>query len=243
MDDLYPGRPGPGAGRTETATADSFDEISLAPHAPGLAEAMKHEIADLSERVVVESVRLFPLNSESRANTAEEELIVANILRRIETMEGIEYYSQRRETMRTLFKRSFRIADVDRPEERVSDSSIATVPDHEQFHVLQEDLTFGENVYRFDYRRLDGSLLLAMRNMNRLSYGILPAIGAERLRIVVIALPVEEGILFYAFSAVNVRALFGMQSRIAASFENRVNALADWFDSMVEEHLRVLTRN
>lgn len=249
LDSLYADEIELEVGDTMTGTADSISETRLMPDAEGVRPFITGELEVMNERVIVESLRLVPLNrggnghiaesdiadtlGESENTEQQEELVVANILRNIQSMAGIEYYSESRDRMRTLFAESTRIAGPD-DTEPVPYEPITTIPGSETVHALQEDTSFGENIYRFQYERLENTQILSIENLDRLSYGMLPAIGRGNLRMFVAALPVEEGLLFYGAAAVQVPTLFGLRNRIATSFENRVNALAQWFEDMLE---------
>ncbi|MFW5994522.1 MAG: DUF6675 family protein [Spirochaetia bacterium] len=233
-DSLYPDGIDLDTGETITRTADSIADTRLMPETNGLREAIENNLEEISERIIVESARLVAVPPGAEPDSdSQEQLTVANILRNIESMEGIEYYSERRDRMRTLFAKSSRISGPE-DTEPVPYEPVTTIPDSETVHALQEDLTFGENIYRFQYERLSNAQLLSIENLERLTYGILPAIGRENLRMFVVAIPVEQGLLFYGAAAVQVPTLMGLGNRIATSFENRVNALAQWFEDMLE---------
>lgn len=236
IDNLYP----PGASfegeAPRTRTTDSLNDAHLMPDDSELRRVIEAFASDLDERVVVESVRIMPIPSAFRPEPEREEKIVATILRSISSMEGIEYYSERRNEMRTLFARSF-LVDGPNSSTPIDDPEPDRIPSTETVHAIQEDLTFGENRYTITYDRLNGALLLSMRNETRMSYGVIPALGRRRLNMFAAVIPVESGLLFYGAAAARVPAIPGLRSRIGTSFENRVNAVSEWFAAKLAEEL------
>ena len=223
-------------GNTTTEISDQIEDLKLVPGIQELSGRILSHVEELNARILVESVRQIPIENETRPAPKDEAVLIGRILRAVSSMEGIEYYSESRGRYRTLFERSTRI---DNPEDRrpLQDSQPRQIPDREEIYVLQEDGTFGENVYRFEYEALGAGMLLIMTNETRLSWGILPAVGSHNLRLIFAAVPTEEGILFYGLAGVNIPAIFGMGNRIGVSFENRVNAMSDWFQAELEESM------
>lgn len=237
VDTLYEEQIDLSEGNTTTEISDQVDELKLVPEVEELSGRVRSRIGELDARILVESVRQIPIENVSRADPEEEAVVIGRILRAVSTMEGIEYYSESRGHYRTLFERSTRIEN---PENRrpLQDTQPDSIPDREQMYVLQEDGTFGENVYNFEYESLESGMLLVMTNETRLSWGILPALGTNDLRLIFAAVPTKEGILFYGLAGVDIPTVLGMGNRIGISFENRVNALSDWFEAELEESLQ-----
>ncbi len=237
VDELYP--PGMRFHEEEprTRTTDSLSDTDYMPDNAQLRRTIGAFASELDERIVVESARIIPIPSELRPDMEREEVIVAMILRSISSMEGIEYYSERRNEMRTLFARSF-LVDGPNSSTPIDDPRPDRVPSTETVYAIQEDLTFGENRYRITYNRLDDALLLSMRNETRMSYGIIPALGEHRLNMFAAVIPVETGLLFYGAAAARVPGFPGLRGRIGTSFENRVNAISEWFVAQLANQLR-----
>lgn len=218
------------SGNTTTQSADGAEQLGLVPEITGLSERIRAYLDSINERILVESVRQIAVPEDVRSDPEDEAHIIGTLLRAVSSMEGIEYYSERRGRYRTLFERSTRIDSAD-SRNPIEDSRPRQIPEQETMYVLQEDGTFGENVYRFDYEKSGESMLLVMTNKTRLSYGFLPAVGAENLRLIFAAVPTDEGILFYGLAGVEIPTILGMGDRVAVSFENRVNAVSDWFET------------
>ena len=156
------------------------------------------------------------------------ELTIYNILRSISTMEGILYFSASRGEMRTFYSRSYAIDDPEQ-RQRIADPLITSIPSFERIHILQEDLSFGENIYSVDYRHRNGSFAAEMVNLTTMNYAIFPIVQPRGVEVVLTIIPSKEGILFYGTSTVEVVTLLGLEERARNSFTNRIRALYNWF--------------
>ena len=85
-------------------------------------------------------------------DSPESRLRIYNILLSMSTMKGTQYYSASRERMRTLFAESY-VVDGPNRQNRLPDPVVQEIPPTSKLTVLQEDLTFGENLYPADPRR------------------------------------------------------------------------------------------
>ena len=167
----------------------------------------------------------------------DAELTIYNTLRSVSTMQGILYFSASRGRMRTFYRRSYAIDDPDR-RRRVADPLVTTIPDHERIYILQEDLSFGENIYSVDYRHQDGVFVAEMVNLTTMHYAIFPVVQPRGVDILLTIIPTDEGILFYGTSGVEVLTLLGLEERARASFTNRIRALYNWFREQIGPRLR-----
>ena len=204
-------------------------EPGLLPAHPA-AEAVRGALASEKPSVLVEAVFLY--KRPVPVDPAAELRAVYGILGAINTLEGVEYWSESRKTMRVFYAESYR---VDGPEtrRRLPDSAppAGALPASEGFFAFQRDLSFGANVYRYEYRSLPGAILLESRNLTRMSYGIVPVLGPEALGVRLLVVPAEDGILFYAASSASAALVPGLRGKLENSFSNRAEALFRWFSA------------
>ncbi len=204
-------------------------EPGLLPSHPA-AEAVRGALAAEKPSVLVEAVFLYkrPLP----ADPAAELRAVYGILGAVNTLEGVEYWSESRKTMRVFYAESYR---VDGPEtrRRLPDSPppAGALPASEGFFAFQRDLSFGANVYRYEYRSLPGAILLESTNLTKMSYGIVPVLGPKALGVRLLVVPAEDGILFYAASSASAALVPGLKGKLENSFSNRAEALFRWFSA------------
>lgn len=212
-------------GRTNFYT-DSV-QTRLAPDHPFTATVTK-ELERLAPRVGIEITVPVPVVDRAFTDAGMRELY--NILRRVSTMEGIEYYSASRGEMRTFYHESYAIDGPD-GNRRIDDPVVTVIPPQDTIHVFQRDGSFGKNVQRLDYLAGRDAFLVTMTNTTTMVYKVVPLVAPENLQtfLLILPRPDEGAIEFYGNLGVRVPALFGMRNRARDSFYNRIVALHDWF--------------
>jgi hypothetical protein len=162
----------------------------------------------------------------------EQQLRIYNILRSISSLEGIQYYSASRKTMRIFYAESY-VIDSFLTKKRLPDPLVKTIPEKDVVDVHQRDLTFGANDYEYDYRSLDGAIAFFSSNVGTIHYLIFPVIGPRKLNTTVLVVPAGQDILLYVFSSANAMSIPGLNDRLKDSFSNRADALFSWFKTKV----------
>lgn len=202
-------------------------ETALAPATPARG-TIEETLQQLDPRVGIEIYVEIPVHPE--AFTADGTRRIYNILRSPGTMAGIEYYSASRGEMRTFYEESYAIASPDETDP-IPDPLVQEIPDTDTIYAYQRDLSFGRNVQRLEYTRLDDGILMLMENETTMVYKVVPLVRPGNLRTLLLVRPApERGVLeFYGNLAVRVPGMFGLQERARNSFYNRIVALHDWF--------------
>jgi hypothetical protein len=161
-------------------------------------------------------------------DSPESRLQIYNILRSMSTMEGIEYYSASRERMRTLFSGSY-VVDGPDAEKRLPDPVVREIPAYSKLYVLQEDLTFGENIYAMEFRYSGDYFLLDSTNLTTMHYFFFPMVKPENSVTLILLIPAGEEILFYGAVGAHTMRLLGLARSREDSFYNRLKAIYGWF--------------
>lgn len=211
-----------------SAFASSF-EYGKAPQllpAHPFAPTIRRKIAADGANVTVELLFAFP--RARPADVEAERLALYNLMRSVSTLQGIEYWSASRNSMRTLYARSFRIDNAN-SRNRLADPLVSVVPEKDSFLVLQEDLTFGTNVYEMSYESDRSGILMETVNLTGLWYGIIQAVGERSFHVRTLVIPCDEHVLVYIASTANASILPGVQGKIEDSFGNRARAIYAWF--------------
>jgi hypothetical protein len=99
----------------------------------------------------------------------------------------------------------------------------------------QKDLTFGDNIYQYDYYSEPGAFIFIQQNLTSLSYGIIPAVGKNKLRSAAAVIDAGEYLLVYIASMSKAAAIPGMKERIGNSFANRSEAIFNWFSTQADK--------
>ncbi|MDR3303675.1 MAG: hypothetical protein LBS86_04620 [Treponema sp.] len=191
---------------------------------------------ELKPSFIVESLHLyhkptgasFPLWSEAERTT------LFNSTLALSTLAGLEYYSASRKSMRVFYETS---SVIDGPDTRrpIADPRYITPPFDLVLYAHQKDLTFGDNVYRYEYHTQTDALFFLQENMTSLYVGIIPAVGKNKLRSLVAVFDAGEDLLVYVVSMAKAVSIPGMNSRVGESFSNRADALLRWFSERADK--------
>ena len=198
----------------------------------GLVDAVHR---DLNPSVMVESLYRYtkpPLAEKTVWNSREAGELYNHLLA-LSTLSGIEYYSATRGTMRILYESSTLI-DGPSTKKPLPDPSYLWPLAELTVYARQKDLSFGDNIYQFDFYTAPDIIMFIQENLSSLSYGILPAVGKNKLRSTVAVLDAGEYLLVYIASMSRAASVPGMKDRIGNSFTNRADAIFHWFSDQAD---------
>jgi hypothetical protein len=191
---------------------------------------------DLEPSVIVETLFVYekPVNAKKEAWSAEEEARLYNGILALSTLAGLQYYSASRGTMRTFYETSS-VIDGQSTKKPIPDPVYSRPPARLTILARQKDLTFGDNIYQYDYYSETGAFIFVQQNLTSLSYGIIPAIGKNKLQSVAAVMDAGNYLLVYIVSMAKAVSLPGMKEQIGNSFANRSEALFNWFSSQADK--------
>jgi hypothetical protein len=224
------------------STGDFITEVQLKNPSPKLLpddnelrRFFTKGMETLDANIMVETLHLYkkPLASPSDNWDNEEKTGLYNQLLAISTLTGIQYYSASRGAMRTLFEYS-RVIDGPETKNVLFDPVYSVPPAELSIYSRQKDLTFGDNIYRYNYAAAGGGLFFIQENITALSYSFIPAIGKGNLRSVMAVFDCGDVLLVYIASMAKAVSVPGMGEKIGASFSNRAEAIFKWFINRAE---------
>jgi len=191
---------------------------------------------DLGPSVMVEVLYLYrkPPYAESSAWTPREQARLFNEILALSTLAGIQYYSASRGGMLTLYETS-QVIDGPSTRRPVADPVFPQPQAELTLYVRQQDLTFGDNIYRYSFFTAPGAFVITQQNITALTVGIITAIGRNNLRSTIAILDAGEYILVYAASMVRAVSLPGMRERVGNSFATRTKAVIQWFTGRADK--------
>ena len=212
----------------------------LIPRHEVLKEIIEAIRSDLGPSVMVETLHLYkkpagtPAEAEKSVWSADEETRLYNGVLALSTLAGLQYFSASRLTMRTFYETS---SVIDGPSSKrpLPDPVYSRPPAELTVYARQKDLTFGDNIYQYDFYTVPGALIFIQQNLTALTAGIIPAVGKNKLRSTVAVLDAEEYLLVYAVSMAKAASLPGMKERIGNSFANRAEAVINWFSGQADK--------
>ena len=196
--------------------------------------------SSLQPSVMVESLYLYPKPQGAVTAggwTEAHRVKLFNQALGISTLAGTQYFSASRNEMRTFYETS-QIIDGPANKKPLPDPAYSEIPASLTLYARQKDLTFGDNIYQYDYYSYPDAFVFVQENITAMNAGIIPALGKNKLRSVVAVCDTGDSLLIYAASLAKAVALPGMDSRIGDSFSNRAEAILKWFTDRAERALQ-----
>ena len=188
----------------------------------------------LKPGLFAESLYLYAKPSGAASGwTLEERRNLYNETLALSTLSGIQYYSASRKAMRIFYEYS-RVIDGPETKRVLADPVYTDPPSVLTVHARQKDLTFGDNIYKYEYRAGSDSLIFVQENLSPLNVAIITAVGRHKLRSVVAVIDAEDRLLVYAASMADAASMPGLGERIGNSFTNRAAAVLKWFSGRAD---------
>ena len=208
----------------------------FAPRHEVLRELIEEVRQDLDPSVIVETLHLYkkPPEAEKAVWSSEEETSLYNNMLALSTLAGLQYYSESRSSMRTFYEASS-VIDGPSTKKPISDPVYIRPQEELTVYARQKDLTFGDNIYQYDFYSARGAMIFIQQNLSSLRYGIITAVGKNKLRSTLAVLDAGDYLLVYAASMAKAASLPGMKERIGNSFANRTEAILHWFSYQADK--------
>lgn len=174
----------------------------------------------------IESIYRLPKDTFLDKKTEDER--IKKILRSVSKMEGIQYYSNSRKRIETLYSKAY---IVNNPTERKK------IPDNLNFnenpiYVLLDDKSFGEYVSEINNYSKGYENCFEYINVDNINYGIIKAVEPYNMQVFLDVINCKDEIIVYIYiqAKMDVPALF--KNKIYDSFIARTDALFDWFSKI-----------
>jgi len=213
--------------------------VDISPRNDTLDQVITAAKNSFNPNIIVETLYLYkkPVKyfSGSRSWNEEQRTGVFNQTLAISTLSGVQYYSASRKELRTFYESSVVIDDP--WTKRPLPDPVFTQPVSTSLFARQKDLTFGDNIYRYDYTASGDILIFTQENVTALSVGIFRVIGRGNLKSIFAVTDCGDSILIYAVSMVNAALFPGMKERITGSFSSRAEAILKWFAGRLDSEL------
>ena len=152
---------------------------------------------------------------------------ISVILRSLSRLEGIQYYSESKKKMRTLYEKSFCVDGV-KTKSRVADP-IAGAGDGRYVVALHQDQSLGEDGNSDWYRQPPDSVAFFSQNAEAMNFTVFKLIDPGKLRVSLIVQDFGDYLLVYGLTRADFPAVPAIESRLNASFSNREEAIYEWF--------------
>jgi len=214
--------------------------LELMPNHADLRQYVTGVMNQLNPNMLVEALYLYLKPSHLKTDSAgwddRQKVKVFNQITAISTLAGIQYYSITRGAMRTFYEYSS-IIDGPVTKKPLPDPVFTQPPATLTVFTRQKDLTFGDNIYRYDYEYKKDVVFCTQENITSLNYGIIPVIGKGNLHSVTAVFDCGNTILIYVASMAKAASLPGLSDRVGDSFSNRAKAVLQWFSTRLDREL------
>ena len=224
------------AGEKTVLAQFSDPQPQLTPRNSRLRELIEGIRGDLKPSVMVETLHVYkkPPEAEKAAWSAGEEMELYNSILALSTLAGLQYFSASRGTMRTFYETSS-VIDGPSTKKPLRDPVYPEPQAELTIYARQKDLTFGDNIYQYDFYTVPGALIFIQQNLTSLTAGIIPAVGKNKLHSALAILDAGDYLLVYALSMAKAASLPGMKQRVGDSFANRAEAVVHWFSDRADK--------
>lgn len=165
-----------------------------------------------------------PENMARELSADELELEIFNLLHRISTLAGLDYFSASRGRMREFYLSSTIVKSED-DMTALPDPVFSSLQEASRFTMRQEDASFGDNLYSVEIT----PGVISIQNINPMTYNFIRIAAPGALELQLRIIPRGDHLLFYAFSSLRAPKIFGIQNKLSNSFYNRMTALYTWF--------------
>jgi len=210
--------------KQENESLKLFPNISLVKDGPFIQSAVQ-------DPFFIETLYLYKKTEKN--STTNDIKNISIILRSLSHLEGIQYYSASRKTMRTLYEKSY-VVDGIKTKNRLPDP-VQGSADGLVLAVLQKDMTFGENIYKYSYKETENSVAFYSQNSESMRYNFIKLIDANNLHMSLIVQDLGDYLLIYGVTSAKFLAIPGIDKKINESFLNRSEAIYKWFISEYEK--------
>jgi hypothetical protein len=213
---------------------------ALTPYNNTLTQLVNGIMNTLKPNMLVEALYLYSkpehLKTDSGSWDDRQKVKIFNHMTAVNTLTGIQYYSSSRKAMRTFYEYS-NIIDSPVTKKPLPDPVFTQPPASLTIYARQKDLTFGDNIYCYDYVSVKDAIIFTQENMTSLNYGIIPIIGKGNLRTVLAVFDCGDSILIYTSFMTKAASLPGLSDQISDSFINRAQAVLHWFSNRLNKDL------
>jgi hypothetical protein len=202
----------------------------LLPENSEIQQHVTRAMDTLNPNVLVETLYLYrkPANLQTGPLDDNRKIGLFNQFLALSTLTGIQYFSASRQAMRIFFEYSTVIDGLD-TKNPLPDPVYSRLPAELILYARQKDLTFGDNIYRYNYFTSRDAIFFIQENITSLSFALVPVIGRGNLRSVMAVFDCGDSLLVYAVSMARAFSVPGMGERVGTSFSNRAEAVLKWF--------------
>lgn len=211
--------------REVTASGTSASVLPLGTKAP-FAPQVRSGLTVNPSTVAIEGFFLFD-------RPQDVDVGLYNAVNAVASMEGLEYYSVSRKRYEPLILQSWRVESVEKPT-KLADPVFKTVPPYQRAIIFQKDNKLGSGYSELTWRMSEGTIVITLKNLQSLNFGILPLVEPGNLQMLFVVVPLADKVAVYGVMEAKTAQLFGLERSKDESFRNRMRALASWLGQRIQ---------
>jgi hypothetical protein len=163
-----------------------------------------------------------------KKTTSKNDIETASLVcRAISTMEGIQYYSNTRKRVETLYPFCYMI-DNPVSKNRIPDAS--GVIEDKPYYIYQHDLSLGKHVYSLRVSQTETEIETMTVNLDSIKVFLFTAVKEQNLKTYILISDVGTDFLMYVLVQSVFPATASLANSMTKSLTSRADALAAWFN-------------
>lgn len=211
------------------------NDIRLLAETPFTESIKSFVFGDYSDKVgfaaeslyyVKKSTLVEKSKSEDKTNIDTSIKAVSKIVRSVSKMKGMEYYSNTRKKWEVLYKDAYSVESADSTT-AVSDDLTGS-SDGKTSYALLDEHTLGKSVYKTTYHENAKMVVMEMKNVTAMNYGIIKLIDPEKCKIAVALIDDGDGYFVYIGMQTDFMQMAALEKKLNASFQARLDAIFNW---------------
>lgn len=211
------------------------NEIRLLADTPYSETVKNFVFGDYSDKVgfaaeslyyVKKSTLVEKSKKEDKSNIDTSINAVSKIVRSVSKMKGMEYYSNTRKKWEVLYTDAYRVESADSTA-AISDDLTGS-SDGKTSYALLDEHTLGKSVYKTSYHENAKMVVMEMKNVTPMNYGIIKLIEPEKCKIAVALIDDGDGYFVYIGMQSDFMQMAAFEKKINASFQARLDAIFNW---------------
>ena len=155
----------------------------------------------------------------------------SEIARSVSKMNKIQYYSNTRKKMTTLYKKIF-MTDGENSNVAIDDVNYGN-SNGKTLYCLMDDASFGVTHYQLDFIQSQNEFLEVFRNTDDMGLGPIRVIMPKDMVINLLIQECDDGTIVYLCADLDSKKMPGVRGKITESMTARMDAISSWFVSMM----------
>jgi hypothetical protein len=209
-------------------TAEAQNAVSALTVKPPPETSMTRRLFDSNPMYIIESLLMV------KSGKKIEKLDVYNALRRIRTLQGRKYFSSTRGKETVMFGDASIITGKNNFKKQNDPPYALSVPLSDTIFIMVDDVNFGHCYYRAEIKSSGPGILYSLSNFRSINYLLIPVIKPENLLIQLYLEPLDEGVVIYGLTGVNVAGFAENRVDVPSTISKRLDVIYGWIGDNIK---------